>query len=69
MKYSREQELQADAIGLRYLAQAGYDPHAARPPSASPRKPQQSPIAGGPTYSSIIGRYPVRRSVNSIAPV
>jgi predicted Zn-dependent protease len=29
MKYSREQELQADRVGIRMLDQAGYDPHAA----------------------------------------
>jgi predicted Zn-dependent protease len=26
--YSREQELEADQLGIRYLARAGYDPHA-----------------------------------------
>lgn len=29
MKYSRSQELQADRVGLGYLRQAGYNPHAA----------------------------------------
>ncbi len=28
-KYSREQELEADAYGMRYMARAGYDPQAA----------------------------------------
>lgn len=28
LKFSRTQELEADALGVRYLGQAGYDPHA-----------------------------------------
>lgn len=28
LKFSRSQELEADALGVRYLNQAGYDPHA-----------------------------------------
>jgi predicted Zn-dependent protease len=29
LKYSREQELEADRVGVGYLADAGYDPRAA----------------------------------------
>lgn len=29
LRYSRGQEYESDALGIRYLAQAGYDPHAA----------------------------------------
>jgi predicted Zn-dependent protease len=29
LPHSREQELEADRLGLRYMARAGYDPHAA----------------------------------------
>jgi predicted Zn-dependent protease len=28
MKYSRDDELEADALGVRFLGQAGYDPEA-----------------------------------------
>ena len=28
MKYGREDELESDALGVQYMAQAGYDPHA-----------------------------------------
>ena len=28
MRYSREHELQADRLGVRFMAQAGYDPRA-----------------------------------------
>ena len=28
LKYGREDELESDALGVEYMAEAGYDPHA-----------------------------------------
>lgn len=49
LKYSRDQELQADRVGVRYLRQAGYDPNAA---IAMFRKLQQASGDGPPVFLS-----------------
>ena len=38
MKYGREDELESDALGIRIMAEAGYDPRAHDPRHGSPRQ-------------------------------
>ncbi|MGE5515570.1 MAG: M48 family metallopeptidase [Bacteroidota bacterium] len=49
LPYSRNQELQADQLGLHYMAKAGYDPRAA---IALWHKMEKATAGGGPTFLS-----------------
>ena len=53
LKYGREQEYQADALGVRYMAAAGYDPYAAAEILAVARRFDDADGAGG----GAVGRF------------